>query len=90
MWGWGNSISSHPSIRGCQEPEDKRTHEPRSSLNVVGKGMLNGKLYGHGCRWDSLCQSVSVSLQSTVVVVPPPPASFTLSKPSTFLIFNLI
>ncbi len=61
-----------------------RTHEPCSSLNVVGKGIQNGKLKGHGCRSESLRQSVTVSLQSTVVVVPPPATSSTLSKPSTF------
>jgi len=72
----------------CQEREgisgESRTHEPCSSLKVVGKGMLNGKLNGHGCRAESLRQSVIVSLQSSVVVVPPPATSSTLSKPSTF------
>ncbi len=61
-----------------------RTHELCSSLNVVGKGIQNGKLDGHGCGSESLRQSVTVSLQSTVVVVPPPATSSTLSKPSTF------
>ena len=64
---------------------ESRTHEPCSSPNVVGKGIQNGKLNGHGCRSEeSLRQSVTVSLQSTVVVVPPPATSSTLSKPSTF------
>jgi hypothetical protein len=83
-----NSIS--PINSSCQEQEgisgESRTHEPCSSLNVVGKGIQNGKLNGHGCRAESLRQSVIVSLQSVVVVVPPPAASSTLSKPSTFSI----
>jgi hypothetical protein len=83
-----DSISSINSC--CQEQEElsgeSRTHEPCSSLNLVGKGILNGKLYGHGFRSESLRQSVIVSLQSSVVVVPPPATSSTLSKPSTFSI----
>jgi hypothetical protein len=72
----------------CQEQEEisgeSRTHEPCSSLNVVGKGIQNRKLNGHGCKSESLRQSVIVSLQSVVVVVPPPATSSTLRKPSTF------
>jgi hypothetical protein len=69
---------------------ESRTHEPCSSLNVVGKGMLNEKLDGHGRRSESLRQSVIVSLQSIVVVVPPPATSSTLSKPSTFFSFHFL
>ena len=85
-----NSIS--PINSCCQEREEisgeSRTHEPCPSLNVVGKGIQNGKVNGHGCRSESLRQSVIVSLQSTVVVVPPPATSSTLSKPSTYFPFH--
>ena len=60
-----------------------RTQEPRSSLNMVGKAMLNGRLRGHGHISTSLLQSVSVSPQTVVVIAPRPACSFTLSKPST-------
>ena len=82
-----DSISPINSCRQEREEisRESRTHEPCSSPNVVGKGIQNGKLDGHGCRSEeSLRQSVTVSLQSTVVVVPPPATSSTLSKPSTF------
>ena len=93
---WDNPISAINSC--CQEREEisgeSRTHELCSSLNVVGKGILNGKLNGHGCKSESLRQSVIVSLASNVVVVPPPATSSTLSKPSTcfyflFLFFSI-